>query len=236
MKRLLVSLICICLCVGLASAQKIYLVCVGVADYPGTKYDLRLPVKDAETIQWVYQKNKRAETVLLTNSQATRENVLNTMKKSFSKASANDIIVLFFSGHGDGKGFVGYDGTITYGDVRKVMAASRSKNKMILADACLSGNMRKPGRDNSPSSMHVMLFLSSRGNESSYENPNMSNGYFTACLQRALRGGADANRDRIITARELFQFVSPKVAQMSDGLQHPVMWGKFDDNMPVMVW
>lgn len=95
MKRLLVSLICICLCVGLASAQKIYLVCVGVADYPGTKYDLRLPVKDAETIQWVYQKNKRAETVLLTNSQATRENVLNTMKKSFSKASANDIIVLF---------------------------------------------------------------------------------------------------------------------------------------------
>ena len=129
-----------------------------------------------------------------------------------------------------------YDGTITYGDVRKVMAASRSKNKMILADACLSGNMRKPGRDNSPSSMHVMLFLSSRGNESSYENPNMSNGYFTACLQRALRGGADANRDRIITARELFQFVSPKVAQMSDGLQHPVMWGKFDDNMPVMVW
>ena len=106
MKRLLVSLICICVFVGVASAQKIYLVCVGVADYPGTKYDLRLPVKDAETIRWVYQKNKRAETVLLTNSQATRKNVLNTMKKSFSKASANDIIVLFFSGHGDGKGFV----------------------------------------------------------------------------------------------------------------------------------
>ncbi len=182
MKRLFVSLVCICLCVGLASAQKIYLVCVGVADYPGTKNDLRLPVKDAETIRWVYQKNKRAETVLLTNSQATRDNVLSTMRKSFSKASANDIIVLFFSGHGDGRGFVAYDKTITYGDIRKVMAASRSKNKMILADACLAGNMRKPGRNDSPSSMQVMLFLSSRGNESSYESPNMSNGYFTTCL------------------------------------------------------
>lgn len=235
MKRLWILLICICL-FGMASAQKIYLVCVGVADYPGTKYDLRLPVKDAETIRWVYQKNKRAETVLLANSEATRANVLNAMKKSFSKASANDIIVLFFSGHGDGKGFVAYDRTITYNDVRKVMAASRSKNKMVLADACLSGNMRKPGRDSSPSSMSVMLFLSSRGNESSYESPGMSNGYFTACLQRALRGGADANRDRVITARELFQFVNPRVAEMSDGQQHPVMWGKFDNNMPVMVW
>ena len=38
------------------------------------------------------------------------------------------------------------------------------------------------------------------------------------------------------SAKELFQFVSPRVTQLSDGAQHPVMWGKFDDDMPVMVW
>ena len=78
--------------------------------------------------------------------------------------------------------------------------------------------------------------MSSRGNETSFERPDMSNGFFTTCLQRALRGGADQNRDSIITAKELFQFVSPRVTQLSDGAQHPVMWGKFDDDMPVMVW
>lgn len=236
MKRILLLLICLG-AFFVVSAQKIYLVSVGVADYPGTKFDLNLPVKDATTIRWIYQKNKKAETVLMTNAQATRSNVLKTMKGMFSKASSNDIIVFFYSGHGDGMGFIDCEGeTITYGDVRKAMSSSRCRNKMIFADACFSGKMRTPDRDNSPSSMQIMLFLSSRGNETSFERPDMSNGFFTTCLQRALRGGADQNRDRIITAKELFQFVSPRVTQLSDGAQHPVMWGKFDDDMPVMVW
>ena len=55
-------------------------------------------------------------------------------------------------------------------------------------------------------------------------------------LQKGLRGNADANRDRTITAKELFDFVSEGVIKISNGKQHPVMWGKFPDNMPVMVW
>ena len=64
----------------------------------------------------------------------------------------------------------------------------------------------------------------------------MQNGFFTTCLQRGLRGGADANRDKIITAKELFLFVSKGVKELSDDKQHPVMWGKFDDTMPVIAW
>ena len=59
---------------------------------------------------------------------------------------------------------------------------------------------------------------------------------FTSCLERGLRGGADKNRDRIITARELFEFVSEGVKTITKDRQHPVMWGKFDHSMPVMVW
>ena len=81
-----------------------------------------------------------------------------------------------------------------------------------------------------------MLFLSSRSNESSLEIPSMKNGFFTTYLQRGLRGNADANRDRTITAKELFDFVSTNVIKISKEKQHPVMWGKFSDDMPVMVW
>lgn len=129
MKQILFLVASFCILCGKASAQKIYLVSVGIADYPGTENDLTLPAKDAKAIQWVYQKNQKAETVILTNRQATRSNVLTGMSKLFSKATVDDIIVLFFSGHGYKGGFVGYDERISYQDVRKVMAKSRRKTR-----------------------------------------------------------------------------------------------------------
>ncbi len=64
----------------------------------------------------------------------------------------------------------------------------------------------------------------------------MANGYFTTHLLRGLRGGADVNRDRKITARELFLFVNQRVVEKSNDRQHPVMWGYFDDGDVVMEW
>ena len=220
----------------LFAQQKIYLVSIGIGNYPGNKNDLILPTKDAETIGFLYKKNSKAQTVLLTDTQATRQNILNKMEQTFAKAQSNDIVVFFFSGHGYKGGFVAYDGFLTYKDIQKVMSKSNAKNKMIFADACFSGKIRTDKRDEAASLSQIMLFLSSRGNEVSLENRFMKNGYFTSCLERGLRGGADKNRDRIITARELFEFVSEGVKTMTKDRQHPVMWGKFDHSMPVMVW
>ena len=80
------------------------------------------------------------------------------------------------------------------------------------------------------------FFLSSRNNETSIECTDMKNGFFTSCLQNGLRGRADANRDRIITAKELFDYVSKGVKRLSGDKQHPVMWGRFSDEMVVMKW
>ena len=81
-----------------------------------------------------------------------------------------------------------------------------------------------------------MLFLSSRSNETSIEQRNMENGYFTTYLQKGLRGAADSDKNRIITAKELFKYVHENVVKISNGRQHPVMWGKFSDSMPVISW
>lgn len=218
---------------------KTYLVAVGVSDYPGTDDDLRLPANDAMAVQYIYSKNSQAETVLLTNSDATKSAVLAKLRSTFAKASANDIIVFFFSGHGSPGNFCAYDAQIPYSEIRKAMASSKAKNKMIFADACFSGKMRQ-GRSSSDeqsfNNYNIMLFLSSRGNETSIERRDMKNGFFTSCLQKGLRGGADANKDRAITAKELFTYVSTNVKKLSNDKQHPVMWGKFSDNMIVMKW
>jgi hypothetical protein len=59
---------------------------------------------------------------------------------------------------------------------------------------------------------------------------------FTIFLERGLRGGADTNKDRRISARELYDFVHQGVIEASGSKQHPVMWGKFDNDMTVIKW
>lgn len=217
---------------------RIYVVSVGIANYKDQP--LRLPVKDANTLKYVYDKNGDTQSTLITDENATRDRILQQIKTSFAQASENDIVVLFFSGHGYRGGFCAYDGLLSYSAIRKAMATSKSKNKMIFADACFAGKMRQDrGSSSSQNEMkkaNVMLFLSSRSTETSLESARMENGYFTDALQRALRGGADANRDRTITARELFKYVSQKVSTETREKQHPVMWGNFPNEMPVIKW
>lgn len=229
--------------IGIANA-KTYLVSVGIADYsdfPSKITNLRLPPADAKTIADLYAKNTAVKYSVLIDKKATKNNILKAMKKVFSEAKSNDIVVFFFSGHGYAGGFCAADGKLSYKDVRKAMAGSKSKNKMMLVDACHSGGVRvdaQAGSEdvNSAKNANVMMFLSCRNTESSIESSNMTNGFFTTYLQKGLRGNADANRDRKITAKELYDFVHYGVVQLSRSQQHPVMWGKFSDNMPVMIW
>ena len=221
-----------------------FLVAVGVADYsgyPSQINNLRLTTRDAKTIVDLYSKNTSVDYSILLNGKATKDRIIRAIKKVFNKASETDIVVFFFSGHGYPGGFCAYDGNIGYEEIRKAMSQSKSKNKMMFVDACRSGGMRvdetaAQGAITAAKNANVMLFLSSRNNENSIERRDMENGFFTTYLQNGLKGNADADRNRIITAKELFNFVHHGVSQISRGKQHPVMWGKFDDNMTVIKW
>lgn len=224
------------------SFAKVYLVSVGVSDYPGTNMDLNLPDKDAQTITTVYSNNSDLHYCQLLNEKATKKNIIKAMESVFSKADENDIVVLFYSGHGYSGGFYVYDGCMGYDVIRKAMAKSKCKNKMIFADACFSGHIRTDSSTSSQNQVNrankanVMLFLSSRSDEVSYERLGMENGFFTSYLQKGLMGSADKDKNNVVTARELFEYVHENVESISYGKQHPVMWGKFADDMPVMKW
>ncbi len=220
---------------------KVFLVSVGVSDYPGTSMDLRLSAEDAKTITYVYSKNTNMKYCQLLNEDATIAKVKAAMNQVFSYATENDIVLFFFSGHGYEGGFCLYDEYLSYEEIRNAMAKSKCKNKMIFADACFSGQIRtdkvsSQSAIDASKKANVMLFLSSRSDEVSYENPSMSNGFFTTYLQKGLRGAADVNKDRIITAKELFIYVHDNVIDISSGKQHPVMWGNFSNDMPVISW
>ena len=79
----------------------------------------------------------------------------------------------------------------------------------------------------------IMLFLSSRGSESSWETSSMKNGFFTTYLLEAFSGKADLNQNGKLTAVELFKYVHPKVVEATMGRQHPVMWGNFNKGLVI---
>lgn len=220
------------------ASAKVLLVSVGIGDYPKPINKLNLPTKDALTMQALIDKNGDSGTAILLDQAATKSAILAEIHASFDHASTDDIIIFFFSGHGYPGGFVAYDGEMPYSMIREAMGSSKCKNKMIFADACFSGKMRQGKRrvkeENQDS--NVMLFLSSRDNETSIERRDMTNGFFTVCLKDGLSGKADDNRDRTITAKEIFQFVSKNVKLLSKDKQHPVMWGNFSNDMPVIKW
>jgi uncharacterized caspase-like protein len=154
----------------------------------------------------------------------------------FEDAQSDDAVVLYFSGHGTPGALACHDGLLTYQHIFKMLKGCKANKKMIIADACFSGKMRTTRQQsNNYNSQNVMLFLSSRTNETSQET-KFKNSLFTIFLERGLRGGADKNRDRQITARELYDFVHKGVIEASDNKQHPVMWGKFDNNMTIIKW
>ena len=75
---------CVALCLFMALAMlfatnaqaKIYLVAVGISDYPGVANDLTLPANDAKTIAWLYSQNSHVKYSLLLNSDATKDRIV----------------------------------------------------------------------------------------------------------------------------------------------------------------
>lgn len=222
---------------SLSGDAKNYVVCVGLSDYPGFMNDLTVSASDATYIANLFRRNGNSEVYCVTNRNATVTNVVRTMSSIYSKAGPADMVMLFFSGHGTRGALRCYDGPLKYSQVTDCMKLSKSRKRLIFADACMSGGMRSnnrrtPGKED----VSIMFFLSSRTQEPSREIMNLENSAFTYYLGRGLRGYADTNKDRTITARELFDYVSGHVISLTGRRQHPVMWGNFSDLMPVIRW
>ena len=219
--------------------SKVFLVSIGISDYPGTDIDLRLPANDAKTMAGVYKNAADVEYHVILDSLAKRFIVTTAMDNIFSRANEDDMVVLFYSGHGCKGGLYLYDGVLDYSAIRHAMSKSKSKHKMIFVDACFSGKIRNENKhsaegDRRAKHANVMLFLSSGSEETSLESSDMDHSIFTHFLAKGLFGSADGNHDCVITAKELFRYVHANVVKKSGGQQHPAMWGRFSDDMPVL--
>ena len=237
---------------GFSQGSKTYAVVVGISDYKSLNYtngDLRYADKDAQKfVSFLKSKQGGAifttDMVVLLNEDATKENIIKSLL-SFEKAKSNDKIWFYFSGHGIVDGLVPYDAAanhystiLTYTEIKKAFKASLASTKICIADACHTGSMQpKSNKSNNTNTkndnfnMNIAMILSSRSSQNAVENFAARGGVFTYFLLKGLYGYADFDKNKSITIKELFQYVSPKVKKNTPNRQSPVFIGKFSDSL-----
>ena len=138
---------------------KIWAVIIGVADYRDSKVaDLKFAESDAKAY-YDFLKSPAGGAVpeeniaLLTSTKATRSNILKAITETYMRASNQDLVVFYFSGHGmsgeyDNNGYLlGWDsepdnlaGTaVEMEDIKKWVDRSKAKIKLNFVDACHAG-------------------------------------------------------------------------------------------------
>lgn len=185
---------------------------------------------------------------LLIDEDATRTNIIRAMRHVFLKADENDVVLLYYSGHGIQGAFLpadfdGYNNKLNHDEVKELFRETKAKHKICLADACHAGTltaMRAPDKTIQnyykafeESNGGTALLLSSKADEFSLEDQGLRQGIFSHYLIRGLKGEADLNNNKIVTIQELFDFVYTKVVKYTANAQTPSITGNYDKDMPV---
>ncbi|NTV83943.1 MAG: caspase family protein, partial [Bacteroidales bacterium] len=126
-----------------------YAVVVGCADYQRTDMDLRYSDDDAYRF-YAYLKSCEGGAIpdehiaVLVDEAATKSNIMSTMDKIFSNATADDMLIFFYTGHGAEGAFCPVDMTDDYNsmlfhdEIKAIFKKYPAKYKICMADACFS--------------------------------------------------------------------------------------------------
>jgi WD40 repeat protein len=137
----------------------LYVVAVGVSDYHDVRFRLTYADKDARDLAELFESRRdrfgEVKALRILNRDATRENIIKG--KDFLKDShVDDIVVLFFAGHGLLDNELDYyfattdvdfknpaDRGLPYAAIEDLLEGSRARKKLLFMDTCHSGELDK---------------------------------------------------------------------------------------------
>ena len=231
---------------------KLYVLAVGVSKYANPDYNLGLAAKDATDLAAVFQNQKGklygdVQIRLLTDSRATRDDVVDGLEWLKREVTSRDVGVMFLAGHGmnDNTGkyfFMSHNADpakllrtgVPQNDIKDTLNALAGK-AVFFVDTCHSGNALGTGRTRSMMSSTdafanelasaengVVVFTASTGRQLSQEDDGWGNGAFTKALVEGLTGKADFQKTGKITHKGLDYYVTERVKKLTNGTQSPV--------------
>jgi hypothetical protein len=245
---------------------RIWAVVVGVSDYSDVQNaeglaDLSYAHSDAQAVYNFLRSPQggavpESQMQLIINEKATSKEILAAAEKLFSKAASKDLIIFYFSGHGEVSTFLTYDSDLSHTDLKNIISKSAAGQRLCIADACHSGSwlgrkryVKEAANDEELRRMYyenlrigsdrIALFMSTGYNQLAYEaRGEVTQGIFTHFYLKGLSGEADANRDNIVSLQELYEYVKGNVfakTASNKPPQVPQLQGVFDNMMPIGV-
>lgn len=217
-----------------------YALIIGIDDYHSFEIsNLDKAKKDAEDVYaflTVSGGYKKKNTVLLTNKEVTKENIISQLSELKNKFVKDSTLIIYISGHG---------GNINNEYILPLYSYNKRNNKtyfceeeliklfseikvdklLFLLDSCHAGLLAKERKLNTGMTENLLdklvstfpidnsrvLVASSLPNQSSWETDKMNNGIFTYCLLNALKGACLNERHNEILILDLLKYLVKNV-------------------------
>lgn len=230
----------------------LYMISIGISDFKDPTNNLDFADDDAIAMSKLFKEQKgllykNVEVKELTNSQATRLNIIEAFEWLGRSVTSKDVAIIFIATHGfnqkekfyilphDGD-FESYKATcVNWNDFADILKDLPCKTLMFL-DACHSGQLGKnlyasrgvaetnseAIRELASDASGVVIFSGSTGAEKSLESNEWKHGAFTyAILDGVNNKTAEYKKDNIIYLNELDNYIAEKVKELTKGQQHP---------------
>jgi WD40 repeat protein len=231
-----------------SNKPNLYLLAVGVSNYQDTRWKLDFAAKDAENFAEMMQQNQgnlygKVVAELLGDDKANRSEILRALDSLLTVGTAQDVIMVFLSGHGemDQNGFYYFlpynfrhkdlaRSAVPFAQIQKTAALLQGK-AIFFIDTCRSGGVMGGRRidisavigELAGSKNELVVFASSAGSQESLENQAWGNGAFTKSLLEGLAGKADFLRQKTVSVQSLSFYVSARVKELTQGRQTPTI-------------
>jgi hypothetical protein len=142
------------------------------------------------------------------------------------RAGGEAVLFVYYSGHADAQNLHLGGTELPTEELSKLVRLSQAKLKILLVDACRSGSLTrvKGGQPVAPFQIGVQdllrnegyaIITSSTAGEDSQESDALGSSIFTHHFLAALRGPADANRDRLVTLGEAYGYAAEQTLKTS---------------------
>jgi WD40 repeat protein len=229
-----------------AKRATLHVLTVGINRYQNSGLNLQFPLPDAVGIATYFRKNgsqlfRELDIVELHDAAATKANILAAFATLRNKAQPEDVVVLYFAGHGDMRAndwyFLTYelarpedDQEVTRTGVSATFLADsmksiRSQKMLLMLDACYSGSALAAFRgiedrkalEQLARSSGVYVVAASTKDQQAVELPALGHGVFTYVVLKGLEGEATkSQQDRQVTAMSLLLYIDNKMPEISE--------------------
>lgn len=236
--------------------QNVYGLFIGVSDYTEVK-PLDFAHNDADIMYRLMKKTfpgNDDNLKLITNKNVSERSIKLGFNSIINKAQEGDLVVFYFSGHGDvvkdtsKNDIVGYflmhdapvDRLYDLGGSVEFEYVNNSINRItedkkaevwLMTDACKSGKVvdaegaKKAMTTLNSSFSNTTKFISCGKSEFSFEDENLEQGVFTYYLVKALSGEADTDDSKgALNVRELDTYMKDSVRAFTDKSQTPTVF------------